>query len=224
MIEFRSYPKTPRLSRDMVITEKIDGTNSGIHVVLAAEVLPEVDRATAIFSSPDALVEYLRIHKPEFQYVTVDNVHYAVAAQSRNRLIFPGKTTDNYGFAGWVYDNAEMLARTLGPGLHFGEWWGQGIARRYDMDRKVFSLFNVNRWGDLEVDSPSPQLSVVPTLYEGPFSTETVDMVANLLQDKGSVASRGFMKPEGLIVFHKAAGQVFKKTLENDEEPKGKVR
>lgn len=30
--EFREWPKTPRLYRDVAITEKIDGTNAAIHV------------------------------------------------------------------------------------------------------------------------------------------------------------------------------------------------
>lgn len=30
------------------------------------------------------------------------------------------------------------------------------------------------------------------------------------------------MKPEGIVVFHVAGGYLFKKTIEKDEEPKGK--
>ena len=29
-LEFRPYPKTPRLNREIVVTEKIDGTNGAI--------------------------------------------------------------------------------------------------------------------------------------------------------------------------------------------------
>ena len=32
MIEFQPFPKIPRLNREIVITEKIDGTNGVIHV------------------------------------------------------------------------------------------------------------------------------------------------------------------------------------------------
>lgn len=32
------------------------------------------------------------------------------------------------------------------------------------------------------------------------------------------------MTPEGVVVFHSAQGVLFKKTLEKDEEPKGKNR
>jgi hypothetical protein len=201
VIEFQKYPKTPRLFRKVIATEKIDGTNSGIQIVLEPEDDGPVQLGT---------------------HVTVDGVSYAVAAQSRNRLITPGKATDNHGFAGWVYDNAEMLVRTLGPGIHFGEWWGQGIQRRYDMDYKKFSLFNVSRWGHLATESPSKHLGVVPELWSGPMSTRSLELVKINLQIMGSVAAPGFMDPEGVIAYHVASGQTFKYTIVNDEEPKGK--
>ena len=36
----------------------------------------------------------------------------------------------------------------------------------------------------------------------------------------GSHAAPGFMNPEGIVVYHTAAGQVFKMTVENDDLPK----
>ena len=62
---------------------------------------------------------------------------------SRKKWILP--EDDNYGFARWALENKEELLK-LGVGAHFGEWWGQGIQRKYNMDKKVFSLFNVDRW------------------------------------------------------------------------------
>ncbi len=141
-----------------------------------------------------------------------------VGAQSRTRLITPD--ADNFGFARWVHDNAEALAATLGPGRHFGEWWGQGIQRKYGLDHKRFSLFNVNRYGALDL-SALPGVSLVPTLYSGPFSTAVVDATVGWLRMKGSRAAPGFMKPEGVVVFHVAAQTVFKVTCEGDEAPKG---
>ena len=38
MIEFTKFPKIPRLNRDMIITEKIDGTNAQIYVAEQAEI------------------------------------------------------------------------------------------------------------------------------------------------------------------------------------------
>ncbi len=44
------------------------------------------------------------------------------------------------------------------------------------------------------------------------------------LKINGSYASKGFMKPEGIITFHVAANIGFKKTIEKDEIPKSLVR
>jgi hypothetical protein len=66
-----------------------------------------------------------------------------VLAQSRTRFITP--EADNYGFADWVSGHETGL-RNLGPGRHFGEWWGAGINRGYGLEERRFSLFNVSRW------------------------------------------------------------------------------
>ena len=175
MIEFREFPKIPRMFRECVITEKIDGTN--------AQVI-----------------------------VTEDG---RVAAASRSRLITP--EADNFGFAAWVRDNQDEL-RTLGPGHHYGEWWGRGIQRGYGLNERRFSLFNVARW---EADRPAC-CHVVPVLYRGEFCTEVVKSTIDLLNAVGSAAAPDFPNPEGVIVWHEAARQMFKITCEKDEAPKGR--
>lgn len=136
---------------------------------------------------------------------------------SRSRWIRPGD--DNYGFAAWVQANEEEL-RKLGPGSHFGEWWGAGIQRRYGLTEKRFSLFNTARWAD-EATRPAC-CHVVPILYTGDFATDAVDAALESLKTNGSVAAPGFMKPEGVVIYHTAIRQLFKRTIEKDEEPKGK--
>ena len=179
-IAFRAWPKIARLNRDIVITEKIDGTNAAIGV-------------------------------------TEDGQIYA---QSRTRIITPER--DNFGFAAWVASMGDQLA-DLGPGLHFGEWWGQGIQRGYDLNHRRFSLFNVARWGsqDVRYNVLDPiGISVVPVLYEGAFSQLAIDYALRSLETAGSRARPDFMHPEGIVIFHKAAGTMFKVTLENDGQPK----
>jgi hypothetical protein len=152
--------------------------------------------------------------------ITDDEVIYA---QSRKRLITPA--ADNFGFAAWVEQNAMALIATLGPGLHFGEWWGSGIQRGYGLTKgeKRFSLFNTGRWHGVAFDSV-PGLGVVPVLYEGPFKREDIlppweDALDDLLKF-GSKAAPGFGNPEGVVVYHHAANLMFKVTLEGDEAPK----
>lgn len=137
---------------------------------------------------------------------------------SRNRYITP--ESDNYGFAAWVKQNEDALRTGLGPGTHYGEWWGAGIQRRYGIADKRFSLFNVGRWS-YSGQEPPPMCSVVPTLYLGPWSQEAIDAALERLRSQGSVAAPGFMNPEGVVVFHAASRSLYKVTLERDHEPKG---
>lgn len=181
MMEFVPFPKIARLSREIVITEKIDGTNASIHI--------------------NELGNFM--------------------VGSRTRWITPEE--DNYGFAKWAQENKDELMK-LGVGSHFGEWWGQGIQRNYSQVRKRFSLFNTHRWSDPTV---RPRCcDIVPVLYEGPMEDfgvmKGVKASLSRLQSEGSIAAPGFMKPEGIVVFHKQSGVLFKKTLEKDEEPKGR--
>lgn len=203
-MDFTPFPKIGRLRRDIVITEKIDGTNA---CVIIEEGLYH-DHQPALLAS-----------------VFHDGQAYSVGAQSRNKLIWPGKSSDNAGFAGWVQANAELLVAALGKGRHFGEWWGQGIQRGYGLDHKRFSLFNVGRYEvrDFSVDARNAGLDVVPTIYSGPFSEAAIDGTLETLRLNGSLAAPTFKRPEGIVVFHSSTGTLFKVTLENDEKPKGRA-
>lgn len=134
---------------------------------------------------------------------------------SRTRWITP--ENDNYGFAKWCSDNREELLK-LGVGNHYGEWWGSGIQKRYQNQPKTFSLFNTHKWKEARPAC----CSVVPILYEGIFSFEAVDLILQDLTANGSKACPGCNRPEGIIIWHHAAQMYFKKTLEKDDEWKGK--
>jgi len=134
---------------------------------------------------------------------------------SRTKWINP--KDDNFGFAKWANENKEELLK-LGIGHHFGEWWGAGIQRKYNIKEKRFSLFNTSRWSD---DSIRPKCChVVPVLYEGMFDTAKIEECVKKLRENGSVASPGFMKPEGVVCFHVQGNFCLKKTLLKDEEHK----
>ena len=188
-MEFVGFQKIPRLSREVIITEKIDGTNAQLFVA--------DDRAPITLQS-GRVVPFL--------------------CGSRNRWIFP--ENDNRGFAKWAYENAASVLELLGPGRHFGEWWGKGIQRGYGLNEKRFSLFNTTRWADQPLP---PGCFVVPTLYTGLFDTKNILEVMGLLLADGSAAAPGYNKPEGIVVFHTAGNCMFKKTIEHDEQPKGLV-
>jgi hypothetical protein len=161
MIEFKAWPKIPRLENEKYfITEKIDGTN-------ACVIIDEEGN---------------------------------FGCQSRSRLITP--EDDNYGFAKWAYENKEELLK-MGPGHHYGEWWGQGVQRGYDLQEKRFSLFNTKRWNS---DNPNTPVCchVVPIL-EG-----SVEEALAELKEKGSKAAPGYMRVEGIVVYSYLAGTFYK--------------
>ena len=143
-----------------------------------------------------------------------------ILAGSRNRFLTPEK--DNHGFAKWVEANKEDLM-TLGVGTHYGEFWGSGIQRGYGLPKgeKRFSLFNTARWTD---DVRPKCCHVVPLLYQGEFDTAKINATLETLKAFGSVASTGFMRPEGIIIYHTSANMYFKKTIEKDEVPKSLVK
>ncbi len=198
MTSFEEFPKIARLNRECVITEKIDGDNAQIFITdLHDDGDPDAD-------SPLAYVDGLHIF-----------------AGSRTRWVYP--LADNHGFAKWVLANAEELVK-LGVGRHAGEWWGSGIRRGYGLvgGHKEFSLFNTHKWTD---DTVRPKCcNVVPVLYQGLFSTEVVGTQIERLRTLGSVASPGFKRPEGVVIWHTHASTYFKATLENDELPKSLVK
>jgi len=190
--EFKEFKKIPRLSRKIIITEKIDGTNGLIYI----------DEINNIF------------------------------AGSRNRFLWGSIQeeihNDNHGFAQWVKTNKEELLK-LGKGYHYGEWWGSGIQRGYNLPKgeKRFSLFNTDRWIKdrtqplLEKQEYCPECCyVVPILWTGIFNTSDIDSILDNLVLKGSSASLGFMQPEGIVIYHRAGNLMFKKTIEKDEKGK----
>lgn len=150
---------------------------------------------------------------------TPDRTALLMRAGSRTRFLTPDN--DNYGFAQWAEENALELSK-LGPGRHFGEWWGNGIQRGYGLPNgdKRFSLFNTHKWAE-NPDRPAC-CGVVPILYQGPFDTAFIQGALTLLGARGSYVAP-FMNPEGIVVYHMHANQYFKVTLENDEMPKSKV-
>jgi hypothetical protein len=197
---FQGFPKLARLFGDITITEKIDGTNAAVVILSAAEVR-DLSQVLAFSDDGDVMVMF---------------------AQSRTRLITP--EDDNFGFAKWVQDNQDELWR-LGPGHHFGEWWGKGIQRNYGLNERRFSLFNTARW-----PAPSrpacchtvPVLMAWKTTSPENFAAGVGTAMADLALD-GSWAAPGWGRPEGIVVYHGPSKRSFKYTLDGDGH-KGGVR
>ena len=220
MTEFKPFPKMARLSRECLITEKIDGTNASIFI------------GPADFKDLHSIATFF----------CKDGSALGMWAGSRTRWITTAD--DNAGFAKWAVANASELFK-LGEGHHFGEWWGSGIQRGYGFKNgeRFFSLFNAGRWVEHDkptyaIENPNPKAEpkftehaptcckVVPILDRCLFDgidcdVTAVDSALWWLGKYGSKAAPKYMNPEGVVVYHIAGNVGFKKTLENDAQPKG---
>jgi hypothetical protein len=223
----------------VVITEKLDGMNACIVIeehdwnylddpwtIAVRDFRDEVewfggayeDRPTWEDSHLSKVIAVVNLSSQEGSE-TVTKQHW-IGAQSRTRLVIP--EDDNHGFARWVSDNAASLVGDLGPGRHFGEWWGRGINRNYGLDHRRFSLFNTEKWTARRPFFHTDQLDVVPVIqpYDtGGWSESWSHLALNAagrLKDHGSFAAPGFRNPEGVCVYHPASRQVFKYTLDGD--------
>lgn len=175
--EFTPFPSISRFNREVVVTEKIDGTNAQVVVS---------DDGTQLW------------------------------AASRSKYVTP--EDDNHGFARWVYENKTELLR-LGPGSHFGEWWGRGVNKRHPNVEKTFSLFNTSRWNDPETRPTC--CSVVPVIWTGLMIDLDPGKLLNDLQTNGSVADPTCKNPEGIVIFHTPSRSLFKMTLDKNDAHKG---
>ncbi len=134
-----------------------------------------------------------------------------VRAGSRTRWITPDQ--DNFGFARWVADRVDEL-RGLGPGYHYGEWWGFGIQRGYGCPpgERHFSLFNTLRWNPN--NAPPACCRVVPVIGAGGWSD--VDVCIQRLRDEGSLAMPGYRNPEGVVALHTASRTPYKVVISGE--------
>ena len=175
--EFTPFPKLSRFNREVIVTEKIDGTNAQIVIS---------DDGTNLW------------------------------AASRSKYVTP--EDDNHGFARWAYGNADELLK-LGPGSHFGEWWGRGVNKRYPGKEKTFSLFNTSRWGGNAIRPTC--CDVVPVLWTGKMIDFDAFMCLHYLEANGSVADPTCKNPEGIVIYHVPSKTLFKMTLDKNDEHKG---
>lgn len=201
MKAFEPFPKIPRLNNTpWVLTEKLDGTNGQVAVwdICDEDEIPH--GATMVEDSGHT---------------------WLVRAGSRSRWLTPD--SDNFGFAAWVKANAAQLVH-LGPGRHFGEWYGCGIQRGYGLDGKRFALFNATKWADPSVRPACCEVVTVLATVQGAKLNQAVDRGLEQLRLYGSQHVLGYPKPEGIVIWHKASGQLYKALCEGDDLPKSKQR
>jgi hypothetical protein len=195
--EFVEFGKIPRLSRDCIVTEKIDGTNAQVYITESGEVYA------------GSRNRWLTAGKG-------DNFGFAGWVKEHEEELLGLGQGRHYGE--WWGSGIQR-----GYGLKGGErrfslfnvsrWLGSEGAREW-----------IGSEGARERVPPPSCCSVVPVLYTGLFGTGMIQTVLGELEHWGSRVMPGFMNPEGVVIFHSAGGYLFKKTLCGDDGPKSVVR
>jgi hypothetical protein len=197
------FPKIPRLSRDMVVSEKIDGTNAQIEI-------------TQIFTIGDRPVIRVRAGSRN-RWLTLENDNYGFCAWVNNNAEELLALGEGNHFGEWWGQGIER-----GYGLkekRFSLFNSKRWAERYIYTQLGMHPVILNEGQQFAPDC----CCVAPVLYRGAFDLSKVDVCIAHLRAFGSAAAPGFTAPEGVIVFHTAANALFKKTLDRDVEFKARV-
>lgn len=192
--EFVSFHKIARFFRDVIITEKLDGTNAQVLI------------------TDDGLV----LAGSRKRFVTPDNDHYGFAAWVEDHKdeilsLGPGRHLGEWWGRGinrgyGIQDKRFSLFNTVRWCLFDAE---PGQIKTEDPRVVKYQ------------QKLPPCIGLVPVLYQGIISTDVVNSCLSDLRSHGSYAAPGFGRPEGVVVYHTAANIAFKVTLERDDEPKG---
>jgi hypothetical protein len=181
---FQPWPKTPRLFRDIIITEKIDGTNAAIHIEEDGRVAAQSrNRLITPDSDNYGFATWVHANAGDLAYILQPGTHYGEwwGAGIQRRYGQDSKRFSIFNTDRWAKVDAvlgsSMQSRAAGATL-------------------------------------GAEIDAVPVLYHGQFSEAAIWEAVDELKENGSVAAPGFMNPEGVCVFHVASRQVFKVTTD----------
>lgn len=188
--EFQSFPKMSRLSREIIVTEKLDGTNAQIYIT---------EDGFFFVGSRN-------------RWITPDDDNYGFARwcyanEESLRQLGPGRHHGEWWGQGihrgyGLTEKRFSLFNTI-------RWCLAG-----DEPQLIPSG---NPKAEPKYQDRLPACcSLVPVLYRGVFDYPWIEHTMSGLRTCGSEAAPGFMNPEGIVIFHTAGNIGFKKTLWND--------
>jgi hypothetical protein len=195
--DFIGFPKMARLNRDIVITEKIDGTNAQVYITEDGDIFAG-SRTRWVNAKDDnfGFGDWVEGNKSDLLYL----------GPGRHFGEWMGKGIQrNYG----LKERRFLLFNVVRWALY-----GTEPQLIESGDPRIIKYQQV-----------LPECcGLVPLIYSGPFKTNAIELIIKGLEETGSVAVPGFMNPEGIVVFHTSSNFLFKVTVKNDEKPKGMVK
>lgn len=191
--DFKEFPKMARLSRECIITEKIDGTNASITIIEDGQFL--VGSRTRWITPQDdnfGFAKWAYEHETELRQLgkgTHFGEWYGMSIQRTYGL--KERRFSLFNVLRWCLHNQEPQPIKTG-------------------DPRIVKM----------QDRLPECCTLVPELWRGTFTTDACETALADLRANGSKASPGYLLPEGIVIFHLGANMGFKKTLIKDEQPK----
>jgi hypothetical protein len=201
--EFKEFKKIPRLSREIIITEKIDGTNGVIFI----------DENNNIFAGSRNRWLWGSIQDE----IHNDNMGFAAWVKAnKEELLKLGK---GYHYGEWW---GKGIQRGYGLNEKRFSLFNVGRWCMWNEEPKLISINPKTKEEKYQERAPKC-CHIVPILYEGIFSEEQIILALANLSIGGSIVTLDFMNPEGIVIYHKSGNYYFKKTIENDDKAKGEI-
>ena len=188
---FAEFPSIPRLFREVIVTEKIDGTNASVHIL---------EDGTVLAASRTRYIVPL-----------ADNFGFAAWVEKNADALREGLGVGRH-FGEW-YGSGIQRGYGLTNGerrfalFNVGRWWAPINSEFTEVSDKVAVAPDC--------------CGVVPILYRGTFNSEAIEKVATALTISGSRVAPGFNKPEGIVVYHTKSKQLYKYTFDKNDGHKG---
>lgn len=195
LIDFIKFPKIPRLTREVIVSEKIDGTNGCIYIGQDGSFLVG-SRSRWITPSDD------------------NHGFAAWAMANKEALLKLGVGLHHGEWWGCGIQRGYGLKEKRFSLFNTSRWAAHGVTLQNipNADPRIVQIQQY----------PPSCCHVVPVICSGLFDTSIIDRVLLQMQEKGSLAAPGFMNPEGVIIYHTAGNLFFKKTIEKDTVWKGR--
>lgn len=195
--------KTPRLNRNVIISEKLDGTRATIFI----------DDSGELFCGSRT------------RWITPQNDNFGFARWAegnREDLLKLGPGRHDGEFYGQGIQRNYNLKERRFALFNASRWLSvcEDNGKPLPDHPGVFEAKTLD--DGTKVVSPGPgSCYVVPLIWKGVFDLFDCRSTLEMLRVHGSFAVPGWTKPEGIVIFHEAAKKAFKVTCENDESPKG---
>lgn len=193
---FQKMAKVPRLFRDVIVTEKIDGTNASIYI----------DETGLVQAASRT------------RWITPEKDNFGFARWVKeNKKDLADTLGVGHHFGEWYGAGIQR-----GYGLHHKRFALFNVQRWVNNRNYQFIMDGTLDFGKLtDISYKVSGLDVVQILGAGKFSTEQIRQTADMLQATGSMQEIGFNKPEGIVVYHSHSDALFKYTFEKNDGHKG---